>query len=195
MVEFPHSAVIFLRSKKTAPKQMEIIVRTPCGETSYYVPVLHVRDYTMEDIFRKRLYFLIPFYIFNMESKFPEIEASRDKVEGLKNFYADTMLKLEDVVSIGGLTEFSYLEIRDMTNRVVQNLAKNYESIRNGVGDIMGGKILVTEVSKARSKGREEEAIAVVENMLRKGKQPEEIAELCNYALADVKIVQERMLQ
>ena len=195
IVEFPRSAIIFLRSKKTAPKQMEISVRTPGGETSYYVPALHVRDYTMEDIFRKRLYFLIPFYIFNIESKFSEIEASRDKVEELKNFYVDMMLKLEDAVSIGGLTEFSYLEIRDMTNRVVQNLAKNYESIRKGVGDIMGGKVLVTEVSKARSKGREEEAIAVVENMLRKGKQPEEIAELCNYALTDVKIVQERMLQ
>ena len=59
----------------------------------------------------------------------------------------------------------------------------------------MGGKVLVTEVSKARNKGREEEDIAVVENMLSKGKQPEEIAELCNYALVDVKIVQERMLQ
>jgi len=39
------------------------------------------------------------------------------------------MLKLEDA---GELTEFSYLEIRDMTNRVVQNLAKNYESIKKG---------------------------------------------------------------
>ena len=69
----------------------------------------------------------------------------------------------------------------------VQNLAKIIKT--SGVRDIMGGKVLVTEVSKARNKGREEEAIAVVENMLRKGKQPEEIAELCNYALADVKIV------
>ena len=195
VVEFPHSAIMFLRSKKTTPKQMEISVRTPGGETSYYVPALHVRDYTMEDIFRKRLYFLIPFYIFNLESKFSEIEANRDKVEELKKFYVYMMLRLEDAVSIGELTEFSYLEIRDMTNRVVQNLAKNYKNIRKGVGDIMGGKVLVTEVSKARNKGREEEAIAVVENMLRKGKQPEEIAELCNYALVDVKIVQERMLQ
>lgn len=195
IVEFPHSAIIFLRSKKTAPKQMEISVRTPGGETSYHVPALHVRDYTMEDIFRKRLYFLIPFYIFNMESKFPEIEASRDKVEGLKNFYVDTMLKLEDAVSIGRLTEFSYLEIRDMTNRVVQNLAKNYESIRKGVGDIMGGKVLVTEVSKARSKGREEMAVEIVENMLESGMAPEEIAKLCKLALSDIIIVQERMLQ
>lgn len=195
IVEFPHSAIIFLRSKKTAPKQMEISVRTPGGETSYHVPALHVRDYTMEDIFRKRLYFLIPFYIFNMESKFPEIEASRDKVEGLKDFYVDTMLKLEDAVSIGRLTEFSYLEIRDMTNRVVQNLAKNYESIRKGVGDIMGGKVLVTEVSKARSKGREEMAVEIVENMLESGMAPEEIAKLCKLALSDIIIVQERMLQ
>lgn len=81
-----------------------------------------------------------------------------------------------------------------MTNRVVQNLAKNYESIQKGVGDIIGGKVLVTEVSKARNKGREE-TIAVVENMLKKEKQPEEIAEPCNYALSDVKVVPECMLQ
>ena len=191
VVTFPHSAIIFLRNKK----QMQISVRTPGGETSYYIPALHIRDYTMEDIFKKRLYFLIPFYIFNMESKLSEIEASRDKVEELKNFYVDTMLKLEDAVSIGRLTEFSYLEIRDMTNRVVQNLAKNYESIRKGVGDIMGGKVLVTEVSKARSKGREEMAVEIVENMLESGMAPEEIAKLCKLALSDIIIVQERMLQ
>ena len=195
IVEFPNSAIIFLRSKKMTPRQMEISVRTPGGETSYYVPALHVKAYSMEDIFRKRLYFLIPFYIFNMESKFSEIEANQDKIEELKAFYADMMLKLEDTVSNGELTEFSYLEIRDMTNRVVQNLAKDYESIKKGVGDIMGGNVLITEASKIKHKAREEEAVAVVENMLRKGKQPEEIAELCNYALTDVKIVQERMLQ
>ncbi len=58
--------------------------------------------------------------------------ADQDKFKELKAFYADMMLKLEDAVSNGELTEFSYLEIRDMTNRVVQNLAKNYESIKKG---------------------------------------------------------------
>ena len=195
IVYFPNSAIIFLRSKKTTPRQMEISVRTPGGETSYDIPALHIRDYTMEDIFKKRLYFLMPFYIFNIESKFSEIEASRDKVEELKKFYVDMMLKLEGAVSMGELTEFSYLEIRDMTNRVVQNLAKNYKRIRKGVGDIMGGKVLVTEVSKARNKGREEMAVEIVENMLESGMAPEEIAKLCKLALSDIIIVQERMLQ
>ena len=58
--------------------------------------------------------------------------ADQDKFKELKAFYADMMLKLEDAVSNGEITEFSYLEIRDMTNRVVQNLAKNYESIKKG---------------------------------------------------------------
>lgn len=59
----------------------------------------------------------------------------------------------------------------------------------------MGGKVLVTEISRAYDKAREAEAISIVENMLRKGKTPEEIAYLCNYALSDILIVQERMMQ
>ena len=65
---------------------------------------------------------------------------------------------------------------------------------RKGFGDIMGGKVIETEISRIRRKAREEEAIAIVENMLRKGKTPEEIADLCNYALGDVQTVQSRML-
>lgn len=86
----------------------------------------------------------MPFYIFNMESKFSEIEANQDKFKELKAFYADMMLKLENA---GELTEFSYLEIRDMTNRVIQNLAKNYESIKKGdwpyewIGNEYSGRI------------------------------------------------------
>lgn len=63
-VEFPHSAIIYLRSKKSASKQMKVVIKTPEGEIAYNIPVIHVRDYSMEDIFSKKLYFLIPFFIF-----------------------------------------------------------------------------------------------------------------------------------
>ncbi len=194
-VEFPHSAILYLRSKKHPLKQMEIIVKTPGGETAYNIPVLHVRDYTADVIFEKKLYFLIPFFIFNMENELSEINETPNRLDALKNFYVDILSKLEELVSEGQLTEFSYLEIRDMTNRVIQNLARNYNNIKERIGDIMGGKVLVTEVSRARNKGREEEAVNIVKTMLRKGKTPEEIAELCDYALGDILIVQERMIQ
>lgn len=159
---------------------MGIIAKTPGGEVVYYIPVLHVRDYTMDVIFEKKLYFLIPFYIFNIENELSYIDVSTERLDALKEFYADIVRKLERLVLTGRLTDFSYLELRDMTNRVVQNLAKKYGNIRKGIGDIMGGKVLVTEVSRARNKGREEEAVNIVKTMLRKGKTPEEIAELCD---------------
>ncbi len=130
-----------------------------------------------------------------MENELSEINETPNRLDALKNFYADILCKLEELVSEGQLTEFSYLEIRDMTNRVIQNLARNYNNIKERIGDIMGGKVLVTEVSRARNKGREEEAVNIVKTMLRKGKTPEEIAELCDYALSDILIVQERMIQ
>lgn len=46
--------------------------------------------------------------------------------------------------------------------------------------NIMNGRVIITEVSKARRKGREDEAVKIVKNMLRKGKIPEEIADLCD---------------
>ena len=194
-VEFPQSAIIYLRSKKQPLEQMEIIVKTPGGETAYDIPVLHVRDYTVDIIFERKLYFLIPFLIFNMENELSEIDGTPDRLDALKDFYAEIIFRLEELVSKGQLTEFSYLEIRDMTNRVVQNLARNYSNIRERIGGIMGGKVLVTEVSRARKKGREEEAVNIVKNMLQKGKTPEEIADLCNYALDDIMVVKEHMLQ
>ncbi len=174
---------------------MQIIIRTPGGEAEYYVPVLHVRDYTMETIFEKRLFFLIPFLIFNIESEFSAIDVSSDKLDALQEFYIDMMHKLEEKVLEGQLTEFSYLEIRDMTNRVVWNLARNYENIRERISDIMGGKVLVTEASKIRSKAREEMAVEMVENMLSSGMTPEMIAQSCKLALDDIKMVQKGMLQ
>lgn len=194
-VEFPHSAVIYLRSKKQPLRQMEIIVKTPGGETAYNIPALYIKDYTMDAVFEKKLYFLIPFLIFNMENELSEINENPDRLVALKNVYAEMILRLEELVSEGQLTEFSYLEIRDMTNRVVQNLARNYKNIRERIGNIMGGKVIVTEVSRARKKGREDEAVNIVKNMLQKGKTPEEIADLCNYALDDILIVKERMLK
>ena len=194
-VELPHSAIIYLRSKKPAQKQMKVNIRTPEGSISYNIPVIYIRDYSIEDIFEKKLYFLIPFFVFNMEDELPAIDANLDSLNAFEDFYAGIVNKLEEMVLERNLTEFSYLEIRDMTNKVVQNLARNYENIKERIGDIMGGKVLVTEASKMRRKGREEMAIELVENMLEFGMTPEMIAESCKLSLDDIKIVQKGMLQ
>ena len=152
-VDFPHSAVIFLRSKKTHSGKMNIHINTPGGEVDYEIPTLHIQDYDIEDLFAKQLYFLIPFYLFNYESHFAEISADEEQLNEIKGLYRNIMERLEAAVGEGKLTEFSYLTIRDMTNRVAQNLARKYESIKKGIGDIMGGQVLDYEAKRIRDEG------------------------------------------
>ena len=70
-VTIPHASVIFLRSNSNTPDEMIIEIITPGGNVSFTVPVLKVKTYSLSDIFEKELYFLLPFYIFNMEKDFP----------------------------------------------------------------------------------------------------------------------------
>ena len=54
---------------------MPVTIKTPGGEVSYKVPVIKM-EYSIDEIFEKKLLFLIPFYIFIYEKEFPEMENS-----------------------------------------------------------------------------------------------------------------------
>ena len=78
IVTIPNAAVLFLRSKKSTPNSMNIVINTPGGSVSFNVPVMKVQSYSLEQIFDKNLLFLLPFYIFNLEKNFPQYEASEE---------------------------------------------------------------------------------------------------------------------
>ena len=69
-VTFPHTAVLYLRSSAGTPDEMHIIIEVPGNSIEYCVPVIKVSDYSIEDIFNRKLYILIPFYIFSHEKDF-----------------------------------------------------------------------------------------------------------------------------
>ena len=60
-VSFPHAAVLFLRSKKKLPDEMQIVMDTPGGSCSYPVKVVCVNSFTIDAIFDNQLFFLLPF--------------------------------------------------------------------------------------------------------------------------------------
>ena len=66
-VTIPNASVIFLRSDRSTPDEMIIEIITPGGNVNFKVPVMKVKTYSLREIFRKELYFLLPFYIFNKE--------------------------------------------------------------------------------------------------------------------------------
>ena len=153
-VEFPRSAVIFLRKKNEAAKKLMVCLNTPGGEVSYEVPALFIHDYEIEDIFEKHLYFLIPFYLFKMESNLSVINEDAEKLEKLEGIYSGILAGLETAEKDGVISYFSYLAIRDMTNKVAGNLAGKYDKVKKGLGDLMGGQVLDFEAKRIRDESR-----------------------------------------
>ena len=70
---------------------MNIIINTPGGSVNFDVPIMKVNSYSLTKIFDRDLYFLLPFYIFNLEKNFSRYENDPAELENLKREYADFM--------------------------------------------------------------------------------------------------------
>lgn len=154
-VTFPHAAVLFLRCNKSTPDALKIKMVTPGGEVEYDVLVMKSQQYTLDEIFKKDLLFLIPFYIFTHEKKFKEFDKNETKLESLKEEYKVIMSRLEERQQQGKISVYTKNTIMEMSNKVLEHIAAKYENIRKGVKSIMGGKVLEYEAKTILNRGIE----------------------------------------
>ena len=157
-VEFPHSAILYLRHNSRTPDAMTVKIKTPGGEISYQVLVMKTQQYTLDEIFEKKLLFLIPFYIFTHENRFDEYEKDEDKLELLRREVMGIMKRLEQMALAEEISEYEKCTIVDMSRKVVEKITVKYENVRKEVTSIMGGKVL------------EYEAKTILQNGIKKGK-------------------------
>ena len=122
-------------------------------EISYQVLVMKTQQYTIDEIFEKKLLFLIPFYIFTHESRFDEYENNADKRELLRTEVIGTMEKLEQMALTGEISEYEKCTIVDMSRKVVEKIAAKYENVRKEVTSVMGGKVLEYEAKTILQSG------------------------------------------
>lgn len=155
-VKIPHSAVLFLRSGASDPDRMKIEIETPGGAVKFDVPVMKAQRYGIDEMFEKKLLFLIPFYIFSHESRLAEYNKDEEKLECLKAEYTDIINRLEALTQSGDISVYTAKTIIDMTNKVVKHIAKKYEEVREGVKAVMGGRILEYEAKAIKNEGRKE---------------------------------------
>ena len=155
-VEFPHATVLFLRSNSKTPDKMRIHMKTPGGDVSYDIPVMKVQRYSLEEIFKKELLFLIPFYIFTHESRLEEYNNNPEKLELLKNEYEYIKNRLEELCKAYKIDAYTRCTISEMSEKVLTSLARKYENVKKGVKKVMGGQILEYEAKTILNKGKAE---------------------------------------
>lgn len=168
-VTFPHSAVLFLRCSASTPDKLKIRMLTPGGENSYEIPAMKSQKYTIEDIFGKKLLFLIPFYIFSYENRFEEYNQDKAKMELLKQEYEQIKNRLEELANQGEIDEYTKCTIMDMSNKVLEHIARKYENVRKGVKSVMGGKVLDYEAKTIRNEGIHKGRLEMLMDLVRDG--------------------------
>lgn len=156
IVRFPNTGVLFLRSTQATPDELEVVIQTPGGVVTYPVPCVKVLSYSIEEIFEKRLFFLIPFFAFTYEKRFQKIEKSEDLLGKMKAEYKQIREKLEQLCSERVIDSFTMKTLMDMTQRVLVNLAQKHQKIVEGVGSVMVGKVLDYEAKRIYNQGRKE---------------------------------------
>ena len=133
------------------------------------VQVMHVQAYTMEDIFEKKLYFLIPFYVLRYEKELnrisENIENSIEKQKKYDTIYSElkrfTGLALE-ACNKNELSEYYLQTLAVLYRKVVKLVAYKFgEERKERLVNTMDGQVLelpwIKEMQKKFQEGRQAE--------------------------------------
>ena len=154
-VTIPHAGVLFLRSRKNTPDKMEIEIKTPGGSVSFDIPIMKIVNYSIDEIFEKKLFFLVPFMIFSYEKDFKKYNEDEQSLARLKSEYADLMDRLQKAADEELISAYYWRVIMDMSKKVLENIARKYDNVKEGVENIMGGHVLEHEGKKIYNAGME----------------------------------------
>lgn len=155
-VTFPNTAVLYLRSYNKTPDKMKYVIVTPGGTVQYDVPIMKTQAYSLDEIFEKRLLLLIPFYIFSHEKNLPIYNSNEEKLAKLKVEYQGILDRLDELESQGIIGAFDKRTIIELSRDVIKEIARKYENVRKGVGEMMVGALIDTEARRILNKGKDQ---------------------------------------
>ena len=177
-VKFPNTAILYLRHNQNTPDFMTVEIIVPGASCSYEVPVMKVQTYSIDEIFKKKLFFLLPFHIFVYEKEFQEYDVDEQRLQELAFVYQEVVQRLNSYAESGLIDEYTRLTVIDMSKKVLEHLAKKYSKVREEVGAIMGGKILEYEAKDILRRGERNHLVKLVQKKLAKGHSVPEIADM-----------------
>ena len=194
-VQFPNTAVIYLRHNEKMSQNMSVVINTPGDTCSYQIPVVKVQNYSIDEIFDKKLYFLIPFHIFVYEKSFIEYNENEEKRNELIQLYKNIMTRLEQSVKEGDINEFIRGAIVDMSKKVLEHICANYIQVRKGVKEVMGGQILEYEAKTILREGSNNKLAELITKKLKKGQSLDQIADALEESVETIqKLIKEYKL-
>ncbi len=153
VIRIPHSAVIFLRAESANLKKLIIRVEYPGHVGSFMVPVLKIRDYSVADLFEKKLLLLVPFAAFRFSDE-DYARMNETDVRQLKELIDEIGQRLNGMVEAGEMEPWERGNMIRYLREVLENLTKKYGNVAKGAEEIMGGYIIKTDIDIAMDEAR-----------------------------------------
>lgn len=192
-LHFPRSCIIYLRATKSMLAEEELrIVFADGQKITYKVPVLKLKDYSIDEIFEKNLLILLPYYIINYEKELSTIAKDGAKTQKVIEEYRSIVRRLEEVTKDDETGVFH--DIMKMMQSVMRHLLRKEPELKERMGDVMGGKVLPLpsdELREQRALGVQEGISQgkrnIVFNMLKRNMSIEDICAMteCDEAFVE----------
>ena len=125
----------------------------------YWVPTMKLETYTRNSIFEKNLLMLLPFYIMRYEKDIHEMSENPEMFQSLLNDYEEIRINLERELS-GADKTVLYMNLNKLIIKIADYICRNEKTVRKGIGEIMGGKVLELESERLERLQKEAEAEA-----------------------------------
>lgn len=153
-INFPDSAVIYLRSYETTSDHLYIKVNMAHDSAMQEIKVLKIKNYTIDELFEKKLYILLPFSMFLFEDELPECETDKEKRKCLESKFSDIVNRLKTLSEKGEISYIQQISIIEMIKKTNYNLTIKMPEVQKGVERIMGGKVLDYPAKETYNEGR-----------------------------------------
>ncbi len=160
-------------------------IEAPKGTLDIDVRVVRVGDYSLNEIFEKKLYILLPFYLFRYEKQFSEYNTNDEMLELLKAEYVAMGQRLDKLVRQGVIEEYSKKITQEMSVKVLVHLAAKYDRLREEVRSVMGGRVIMTEATRILNQGKAEKMLENLQALM------ETMSLTAEQALAALKVPEE----
>lgn len=155
-VRFPHSALLYLRTDSTTPDAVTMRIETAGGIVSYQIPLIKVKNYDIQELFDKHLFFLVPFRIFVHEKDLLEYENNPDFRSHIIEEFIFIRNRLQECCEQGIIDTYTKCTLIDMSKKVIRNLLHTkYPTVRKELEKTMGGNVLEYEAKTILNKGKE----------------------------------------